>query len=134
MLKLWSPLSSQPLLVTAVAPPSPQCHGLSGVPFQPARCQQEQIHVVILHLSQITFHMFLSPLNRDGVMEGLSQTRMQTRREDLEVTSPGDSFFSLLAKPSGVASIYGSILRPCPSGMQAELGTSPLDVANSSVS
>lgn len=47
--------------------------------------------MVLLHLSQITSHMFLSPLNRDGVMEGLPQTGMQTRKEDLEVTSPGDS-------------------------------------------
>lgn len=37
MPKLWSPLSSQPLLVTAVAPPGPQCRG-HGALSRSLRC------------------------------------------------------------------------------------------------
>lgn len=45
-----------------------------------------------------------------------------------------DDFFFLPASPSGDASICGLTLRRCPPGMQAELRTSNLGMAHSSVS
>lgn len=67
-------------------------------------------------------------------MEGLSQTGIATAQGRSRNDFSWWLFLSPPAKPSGIASMYGCIPRPCPSGMQAELGASPLGVANSSVS